>query len=168
MKRIICALLLVVSSAALFACSQKETIRQPVEFYYCAQTISYNSTTGVIAPETRESDGLENDPEALIDLYLRGPVHEEYYSPFPQNIKVLNINIDTNTATVMLSKDYSKLSGYQLTLACACLAKTVIGITGSETVRIGAQDALLDGNAYIQMSDDTLALMDQYTALSNN
>lgn len=168
MKRIICSLLLIICIFTLCACSQKETIRKPVEFYYCAETITYNSTTGVITPETRESDGMENDPEALIALYLKGPTHEGYYSPFPKNITVLNINFDPTVTTIMLSKDFSTLSGYRLTLACACLAKTVIGLTGCESVSIGAQDALLDGNTYIQMSEETLTLIDQYAALSNN
>lgn len=163
MKRFLCSLLVVFCIVTLCSCAKKETIRQPVTFYYCAENINYNSATGVITPETRDGYGYDENLTSLINVYLQGPTHEGYYSPFPQNAKVLNISTDATDTTVMLSKDFSELSGYQLTLACACLSKTLMDLTGCSRVRIGAQDAVLDGNAYIQMTEETILLIDNYT-----
>lgn len=167
MKRLICLLLVVICIGTLCSCAKKETIRQPVTFYYCAETIDYNSTTGVIVPETREGYGYESNLTSLINLYLQGPIHQGFFSPFLKGTSVLNISSDAEVSTIMLSKNFSELSGYQLTLACTCIAKTLMELTGCRIVRIGAQDAVLDGNAYIQMTEDSILLIDHYTKLDD-
>lgn len=159
MKRIIIfslALLLLVSS---LGCSrQEDSIDVPVEFYYRKATLSYNSEQAVLCSETRESSGY--DLTGLFNNYLQGPITDECVSPFPAGVKVLAIDQSGSSLSIELSAPLAELSDINLTLACACLCKTAIGLTQCTTVEISVPNATLNGSTSIIMDEQHLLLLD--------
>ena len=60
-----------------------------------------------------------------------------------------------------LSRGFATYSGLELTIACACITKTAISLTGVDIVRIRADQTLLNGAEYIQMDANSVLLIDQ-------
>lgn len=162
MKRLLCVTLIVIVVFHLYSCGNTD-IRTPVNFYYNTDPVDYNNPQGVISPEIRDRDGFSNDLTGLLNLYMQGPVTEGYLSPFPQGVNVDSISISDNVTDVYFSKELSTLTGYRLTIACVCISMTVLDLTNSQSVRIHATDALLDGSAYIEMTHQDLIFLDDYT-----
>ena len=74
----------------------------------------------------------------LLDALLAGPTGVGMTSPFPAGVRVLNLDFDHSTETlfVNLSEQYSSLSGYDLTVADACIVMTLSQNPGVKGVRI--------------------------------
>lgn len=163
MKRTICLILSAVLLFGLCACSQdRDNFQQPVIFYYThpEELISFNSEEGVVSSEMREGKNYTNDLQGLLDLYLCGPVSDELRSPFPAGVNVQTMVPEGNTLQITLSPEFAKLTGLDLTIACACLSMTVLELTEYEAVRIDAADALLDESNSITMTWDSLLRLD--------
>ena len=137
-------------------------IQQPVNFYYRANPVDYNSSSGVITAETRESSGYEQDPIGLIEQYLQGPLDAGYLSPFPSDVHVEELNSGESALQITLSANFSDLSGHNLTIACACLSKTLMEIMQCDTVQIYASGCDLGGNRFIEMKSDSFLFLDEY------
>jgi len=156
MKRILICLAAVL---LLCGCSRnEEEITDPVFFYYCNKTISYSSPEAVISHETREAYGLRSSWITLLEFYLGGPANENLYSPFPEGVTVEAFTILNEQCTVTLSKEFSSLSGIDLTLACSCLSKTVMELTGKSTVEIKFTDPDTGKYTSITMYKDNILL----------
>ena len=160
MKRLIAWMLLLVMAAALAGCRESEEIRDPVSFYYRRAAIEYGGEDGVVAPEKREAYGLREDLLALLQLYIRGPETEGLVNVFPHSAEVLAVSQEETVVTVHMSRSFSQLGGIRLSVACTCLAKTVMELTGAETVRISADNATLAGARYLEFDKDTVLLED--------
>ena len=104
MKKLIVCILCFTMMLSLCSCkANEEEILEPAEFYYCRETIGYNSLEGVIAAETRESVHFAGDPQLLLESYLRGPRSEEMVSPLPAGVKLLSYEkIDDNTSMAQI------------------------------------------------------------------
>ena len=162
MKRLFCILLVTILVTGLWGCdSNQPRLNAPVEFYYCYDTTlaTYTMSDGVVASEQRESTGYE-DTAKLLDLYLQGPLDPKLRSPFPAGITVIQLALNETVAEIALSQQLADLSGYDLTLACACLAMTVMELTQAEAVQISAEDKTLWGNPFIMISKDQLVFLD--------
>ena len=163
MKRVFCILLLVLLFLA--GCdSQEEVFVDPVNFYYPKADVTYFSAEGVISREIREAEGHRQDYEYLLGLYLRGPESRELNHVFPQNAALIRLEISNNIATVILNDATARLTGLDLTIACACLTATVCDMTGVQTVTIRTDTQLLDGNKSITMNRDQVLLLDNSAA----
>lgn len=161
MKRIIS--LLLVLSFCLFAsgCQQEsEPVKKPVTFYYCRTEFDHGSDDSVILCETRESAGFEGNLIDLLNLYLQGPISDNLRQTFPTGTKLKEYRVEGNTAVLTVTNQLSLASGIDLTVACACLAKTVMDLTGLQDVKIQAQTVNLGNNAYIIMDQETILLLD--------
>ena len=153
--------LLIFLIAVLLLCGcgpQEEKILDPANFYYCNKTISYSSPEAVISHEIREASGLRNNWSALLEFYLEGPADEHLFSPFPGGVTVECFTILNEQCTVTLSKEFSSLSGIDLTLACSCLSKTVMELTGQTTIEIKFTDAATGNTTSITMQKDNILL----------
>lgn len=158
MKKLTCLLL-----ALLFLCGcgrNKENIQMPVSFYYPNADISYNSDDAVLSAEIREGTEYKDDLCGLLNLYLVGPISDEFVSPFPTDTAVVSAVLADSTLTVELSESFTELKGLDLTLASACLAKTAIALTECVSVKLYVNGAKMDGNAYITLEANDLLLMD--------
>lgn len=157
MRKMICLLLAI---ALLLSGCGGASLKTPGNFYYRLSDIAYNSADGVIAPEVRELDGLTEDPEALMEVYLKGPESRELESPFPRNTTLEEWSMEDTTMTLTLSREFSSLSGLDLTIACACITRTLLELTPATTVVIQTTDSRLDNNVHVTMSDDLMLLVD--------
>lgn len=127
-------------------------------FYYVRSEISFQAADGVIAPELREIGDRSNDLAYLLSLYLQGPQSDTLRSPFPENLTLVQVRQQEAYLEVVVSHRLSDLTGIELTLACSCLAKTCMALSGAQEVRISAQEQLLDGASYITITADSILL----------
>lgn len=167
MKHVFCVILLVM--LVLTGCGTKgETFTEPVNFYYMTADITYFTAEGVIAPEVREADGQRQDYAYLLKMYLHGPESRELKNAFPLNTTLIQLELLENAAVVTLSDQSTKLTGVDLTIACACLTATVCDMTGVTSVTIQAETQLLDGSQSITMSKEDVLLLDGLLNSTNN
>ena len=163
MKRMICMILLIV--LFLPGCdSQEEVFTEPVNFYYMKADVTYFSAEGVITKEIREADNYRQNYEYLLGLYLQGPESRTLKQLFPQYVKLVGLQISEDHASITLSDIFAKLTGLELTIACACLTATVCDMIGVQTVTIQAETRLLDGNKSITMTWEDILLLDSNAA----
>ena len=161
MKRFIAFILIFSLSLCCTACTRKNvSLQKPAAFYYCNAEVPYDGKTGGITAEMRESANFADDMIALLNEYLKGPLAEGFLSPFPDNVRIASFNTSATTVTVVLSREFSQLSGLDLIIACACITMTCLELSDAQTIRIRAQDATLDGAEFIEMSESSLLLID--------
>lgn len=166
MKRLTCLILCGIVLLSMTACTQKqEKFTEPVNFYYLRdqsqENIHHGSDDSVIVPEIREGYGLRDDVSLLLKSYLAGPVSDTCRSPFPAGTVLKNWSMDGTTLCVTLSNQLAGLTGVDMTLACACLSKTLMELTGASAVRIQAESLELDGKVSITMNQSILILLDE-------
>jgi len=159
MKKTISILLVLL----LFAGCVPENVPGEVTFFYPRLDYTYNTSDSVIASEERDSEGYISTVY-LLGIYLAGPLEETLTNPFPKGLEVLSAYTDSHTVYITVSDQMATLSGASLILACACLGKTGIGLTGTETAVIRCESLLLDGKSSITVSGDTILYTDGYTA----
>lgn len=163
MRRLLCMLLIFSFLCCMFGChSQEDELKEPVNFYYYKNPISFYGKDDVVVAEVRESFGYD-DLVRLIDLYLLGPESEDFTSPFPKHTTALEITQENEKIHITLSSQFATLKGINLTLSCACLSMTLLELTGANSVVITVAGELLDGSEQIVMTKDSLTLTDIYT-----
>lgn len=166
MKRIMVLFLIAILVIPLFACTgQSKDLRSPVAFYYRTRDVSFDTDAGIISCEYRDGFGHEEDYVYLVEQYLNGPVSENCISPFPAGTTLVQLDFITNKVLIVLSSHISLLSGPELTIACTCLAKTVLEMTGMKEVKISSDGDLLNGNESITISMDDISFTDDYTVI---
>lgn len=148
--------LLVILLAALLLCGCAAD--KGIHFYYLRTEYEYGTADGVIASETREITGYDDDLNYLFRLYLEGPLNDSLTSPFPRGTYLLNTLLTGDTLTLVLSVEYSALEDLEQTLANACLASTGFQLTEAEQIIIlsGKETYTLDRSS-ITLFDDTVA-----------
>lgn len=159
MKKTACLLLAAVLLLSLWGCSFSGSGKEPIEFYYLRSTFVYGAEDGVITSETRESSGHGGDLQYLLSLYLRGPLDEKLVSPFP-DCRIVEIRRDSKALRLTFDAAFAQLEDIDLTLACACLAKTCFGLSDAHQIKIDAEAP--DGNSAfsITLNRDSLILED--------
>lgn len=158
MKRYLSVFLLIISMLSLFACS-RQTIDNPVTFYYMRKDFTYSASDDVVAREVRDGAHL-TDIRYLLTAYLDGPEDQSLDSPYPSGTKFVNAAKSEHALIITLSNEFASLTGVKLTLACCCLAKTVMDFTGETTIQIQTESGTLDGEASIMVRPDTIVLYD--------
>ena len=158
MKKVICMILVALLFYSLSACENKK-IENPVNFYYLREKYTYGSVDSVISAEIHESPDT-NNTAGLITQYLKGPQDSFLTSEFPFGTKLVALNKQDHAISITLTDNISKLSGTSLTIACVCLAKTVMEYTGINTVFISAETKFLANKSYITITADDILLLD--------
>lgn len=161
MRQCISLLLAVSFFLALCGCGSSDIVT-PVNFYYCTDPVDYNTPEGVVSAEIRDADGYGKDFQALLNLYVKGPNSDGFRTPFPAGTNVVSIVITDLTAEICLNDVFASLSGHKLTIACVCMSKTVMDLTGCTSVRIQSESLQLDGNPYIEMTSQDFIFLDEY------
>lgn len=166
MKRLICILLCLFLIVMSSACAQQQSeFTDPVAFYYLRvqdpDSIHHGSIDSIIAPDIREGHDLRGNTELLLQRYLSGPVSDTCRSPFPVGTYLVQYEMDGTTLSVTLSDHVARLTGMDLTLACACMTRTLLDLTDANAVRIQAETLYLDGKASITMNQSILVLLDE-------
>ena len=149
--------------ALLAGCAAQETAGdavQPVNFYYPRVTPAYGHADGCLAAEVYDWGAQEMDYLALLNRYLQGPVSEELRQPLPEGTAFLDVTVQAQCANVTANAAFATLSGSALSEAVCCLAKTLLELPGIQSVRLSAQNALLDGQSSLFLTDDSIILSD--------
>ena len=160
MKQVISMLLCMCLVLPLFGCNQAVKIEKPVTYYYRRAELTHGVNDGVIAGEQRESLGHEGDIGYLLAQYISGPHSAAFDQTFPNNLFIVSLRNSNNIISIVFSYHLAELSGIDLTIACACITKTVIEMTGVEAVQISSAGELLDDYQFITMDKDSLLLLD--------
>jgi ABC-type oligopeptide transport system substrate-binding subunit len=168
MKKWICLLLTLGLCCSLVACGNQEQVQSPVDYYYPRTNYTSGSTDSILASEVREAAGHEDDLDYLIKQYLKGPVSPLLRSPFPSGTKLIRMEQNGDTLTIILDSTFAQLTGLDLTIACASLSKTCMALSGATTVQISADGPTLDGERSIIISADSLVLMDEPPAVTTS
>ena len=159
MKKMTVFLLLTAILLSLMGClEQKEPITTPVSFYYPRSEFTYGSTDSVTTAEVRDAALFSNDHFAILSAYLAGPKKEDLKSPFPTGTTLTQLSVANGTASIILSDHIAVLSGIDLTVACVCLTRTIMELTGAKRVEISAETKLLGGSKSITMDSSNVYL----------
>lgn len=162
MKRTICSLLIIILLFFLCSCGlENEPVNNPVTYYYRSTKTKYGTQSNLIIGETREAKGHTNDYQYLIEQYLNGPRTYDSISPFPAGTMLEELSVDTTKAYIVLSPHIAILSGSELIVACACLTKTVLEMTGVRSVQISTTNGTLNGMESITLTADSFANWDE-------
>lgn len=148
----------------MFGCTAKQQFQVPVNFYYPISSESFGKSDSYIAAEAREAYGHAEDTAYLIRTYLNGPVSNEFRSPFPAGVTLLSTEQTGNTFKLTLSQEFFSLTGMNLSIACASLAKTCMELTGAEIIQICEENAAPDGHGCITLDASQILLTDQSAA----
>lgn len=161
MKQILSVLLILCLIFALSSCTnnRSNTVNQ-VTYYYRTAEVEFGPESSMIAAEIRNIKGYTDDYPHLVEQYLYGPVSDDCVSPYPAGITLEELNIDDNKVQIMLSPHLALLSGAELMTACACLAKTLMELTGLKTIQISADSGLLNGMEVITLTEDDFVYWD--------
>ena len=162
MKRIL-SVLLILMTVSLAGCADQQDVNLPktLKFYYCNTDISYNEPDGLISAEIRERQGNANTMEAIVTEYLKGPSNDKYYSPFPDGTALTELNMGDDVLYITLNKNFSDLTGIDLTLACACMAKTMREIADVDTIVIDVANGIYGKNLKVTIEKDGLITADR-------
>lgn len=161
MKQFLSILLVASLLMACCGCGQADSVLQePVNFYYRTDPANYTSQT--ITPEKRESAGYEDDMTKLLQLYVKGPVTDGFVNPFPKNVEVKGVSVNSNTVYLLLSEEFAELSHINMTSACACLTLTVLELTQRNRLVITARDDAGNIIYTASMSKDQILLSDSH------
>lgn len=158
MKRFISLLLIVVLFVSFGACSKNNN--ESVLFYYLKTDFKFGTDQTIITPEKRDAAGHYNQYDKLMEAYLSGPIDSAYSSPFPSGTSLISLEINNTRAHIVVSSHLATLSGHKLTIACACIGKTLLEMVDVRSVEIKAQDSLLNGMQSVILSENDLFLWD--------
>ena len=166
MKRAIALLLLMLMLSGCAISGSK--IKDPVTFHYLhaqSDDQSYNAyfAEGIMGTETRDAAGRQDDLNYLLTVYFRGPLDPELVSPFPMGSRILDIQQQDGQLTLQVNPILAEMSDMEITVACACLAKTCLDLTDADTVQIESRN--LEGKLLFTrtFTQDNLLLNDNYT-----
>jgi hypothetical protein len=81
-------------------------------------------------------------------------------NPFPAELELLDLNIDSKVLYITVTDQLAELSGLPLTIACACLANTAMEIAPVFKVVIQCKTQLLDGKKSLTFAANTAIFND--------
>ncbi len=160
MKQPICILLALLMLALCGCQEEAPSYQDPIRLYFRTAEEKGDIPTEVIGWQLAEGHGRRQDPKALLNEYLRTPPGHGFYQTFPSFSQIVTFEIDHGKVFLTLNNSFAGYDGIRLTLACACLAKTVMDLTGAEAVYMKAQGSTLGGSEQIMMDAQTLVTLD--------
>ena len=162
MRRITAVLLVIAAIFSLCGCAgNSDEEGKMVSFYYCREDMASHVSDHVITRESRQIPKEETNLTKIMDLYLQGPRAPELKQIFPENCRIESIFWEEDLLEVCISEEIGALEGMALTVACACFAKTVMELSGAQTLRIRGSGIQLAGSEYLEMHNGNLVLEDK-------
>ena len=152
MKRYICFVLAAVLVLSLCGCASPDNNTNPVVFYYINNEIEYGTESGVITSTVANVNIDPSDYESLLKLYFNGPTNYECISPFPAGTTIEEFSVEGQRAHILLTPHMATIQDAEFTVALACLTRTVIELTGVDTVQIRILKNTILGEESITLS----------------
>lgn len=167
MKRLICLLLTAVTLLSGCALGQ-ERLKEPVTFYYLRQHGTQEENDlfffeGAIGAEVREVSGHRDDLNYLLALYMQGPKDSNLQFPFPVGSKIVETRMEGSRLTIVMNAISSRFNEMDVTISCACIAKTCMGLADVTAVTVeshGPDDRVLFSRTF---TNENLILEDTAT-----
>jgi len=163
MKRILCLFLSLSIIFIMFGCQNNDKGIAKT-FYYPRNDFGYNKQEDKFYGSAIQAELRRDIPyQSIIQLlgeYLKGPLDPSLYNPFPTDLTLTDMTIQGEVLYVTVSDHLANLRDIPLMLACACLSKTAMSVTGTTTVCIRCAFSLLNGENYIIMTADSLIFDD--------
>lgn len=167
MKKAVTLLLIFATIFALVGCKQNPKREDNnVVFYFRTAETTFGTNDGIFATESRNVPS--RDEQSVLKAYLKGPKSENLRSPFPENIALDNYVSGPARTTLVLSEHISQLPDHELTIACACIAKTVFDLTDTRSVEIKSDAGLIGGMQSIVLIRNDLIIYDDYFSSSKD
>lgn len=167
MKRLFCVMIAVILSVFSTGCNRHNTTKTNIAtFYYIHNDINYGTTSGVIAPMTVELPGGALNYKTVLDQYFNGPTNYDCISPFPAGISLEDIQFNNDRAELLLSPHMAILADASMTVALACLTRTVIELTDVKAVQISIQNNQINGSDTITLTLNNFAYFDDVQPVS--
>ncbi len=154
-------LLILLCALLLAGCTQKEPpIQSPVTFYYLQTEITYGSEASILGQEIFEGAGHEQDIRYLLNVYLLGPTSPALSFPIPQGTVLVDFSVHERHGLVILSNQFAKLTGIDLTATCACITKTLLQLADIDSVEIQCTTESLGDTGTVIMDEAAILLLD--------
>ena len=166
MRRIICSLLILSSIFCLLGCGEKESEMQ-ADFYYVRKEYVYGQEDGVMAAEIRNITEFSNAQETL-EAYLTGPENPSLELPFAAGTEIIDFLLLGDKLYITLSSHIVTLSKANQVLACTCLARTVMELTGIQEVHFATDSNAVARMDPIVITSDSYLLFDDYNSNTPN
>lgn len=152
---------LLLLSLLLCGCGVSEKKEEQLQFYYPTKNMDYNLGVSYLQAEPRDRVLTGYFLTEILNKYLQGPLDQMAYDmPFQYNTRVVYVVIENGIMDLTLSRGFATYKGLELTIACACITRTAIAITGVDAVRIRADQSMLDGADYIEMNANSVLFVD--------
>lgn len=165
MKRIVTGFLASVLLLLLASCTSNTGKSGQTAFYYKRTQLSYGKDQGVVAAEYRDLDTQNADVATILNIYVDGPKVTELANVFPAECDVLWFSVSEGTASVHFNKAFGQMQGVSQTLACVCMSRTVMELTGAKIVRISAEGVSLGGKEYLEFNESSVFYFDNSKTL---
>lgn len=161
MKKILLLTLCVLFVISMCSCGKdNEDFLEPVNFYYCNEEISYNSTSGVIHAEIREGADFGGDISEFLHAYLLGPQSDHLQTLIPSDVYLISCDIEEDVVNIKFSSHFSRLSGVKLTTACTALLMSIHDYMGAQTLNIYANNEKIDDKDVFTITVEDIVLID--------
>lgn len=162
MKRLVSLVLAVLLLLTFSGCVRNsDNYKAPANFYYQNTSVKFFEADSVIAHEIRETVNYDGDIVAILNTYLKGPVSDKLLSPFPAGLQVVTTQRINDYIVITLSKEFSSLSGLDLTIACSCICATIMELTGCEIIEFKSEEPLPDNLTTLVFTYDDLYFIDE-------
>lgn len=162
MKQFICCLLVFSCLLCLNGC-RADNDGKTANFYYIRNSYIYGQADGVMAAEVREIEEFSNEREILL-AYLAGPTDPLLVSPFPRETEITEFYYEGDTLYITLCDHISTLAKAKQVLACACIARTAMELTGVKAVYFQTDNTGITRMDPILIDQDSVLLYDDYNA----
>ena len=164
MKRTFVIIIALLTILALAGCTQPVPEEgTQVHFYYITNNLNFGSEEPLLIRVNRNVSWEDNTPESIIRLYLNGPTSYDCVSPFPGGTELVEMYVESNRVSLVLSPHIGTLSPVDQTIAYACLTKTVIELTGVSTVQLRLENSLINGEETASFQADSFDYFDSMT-----
>ena len=149
------------------SCSINNSCTESVTFYYVHNEIEYSMASGVIAPMEFEPGREFNNHRLIIEKYFDGPTNYDCISPFPAGTTLEDFQTDGDKAILLLSPHMATLSGASMTVALACLTRTVIEITNVKAMQVSIQNNQIWGSDSVTLTLNSFSYYDNVQAVTD-
>jgi len=161
-KRALIFILLAALLLTLASCdaSRKRSPKTAINLYYCPDPLVFHRDSTVVTAESRVFPGEGPSLEDLLSIYFSGPTRKDLESPFPNGLYAESVEWDGKRVHITLSSVFSQLQNIDLSVACACLGKTVMEYTGAEYVYINFINSATGNQHTVTVGPDSYLLTD--------
>lgn len=164
MKKLLCVILVLLAILMCCSCSKQDSADTvTVNFYYIKNEAEFGSDTPVLTKVARDIKAQEYSHTETIRIYLNGPTSYDCISPFPGGTELVDMHVDGTRSYVVLSPHIGTLTSVKQTVACACLARTVLELTQTDSVQIKIENELVCGKDAAVFHAESFAYLDSMT-----